>query len=108
MFLTVSLFLLPALASAQTIETFIGKFQNIIRLLIPVAFALALLWFLFGVAKYVTQGGDEEKRKEARNTMIYGIIALFVMSAVWGLVGVLTDTTGLRNNTPPPAPEIPR
>ncbi len=39
--------------------------------------------------------GDETARTEARNIMIWGIIALFVMVSVWGLVNVLDDTFGL-------------
>ena len=39
--------------------------------------------------------GDEEKKKEAKNTVIYGVIGLFVMVSIWGLVNILDSTLGL-------------
>lgn len=54
--------------------------------------ALALLYFILGVTKYIYHSGDAEKRSEGYQMMIYGIIALFVMVSVWALVGVLSNT----------------
>jgi ABC-type dipeptide/oligopeptide/nickel transport system permease component len=70
-------------------------------------FALALAYFLYGVFSYVSTGADEKKRGEAKNTIIYGLIILFVMSSVWGLVrliqsAVLNDT----NNSAPQYPTV--
>jgi len=59
------------------------------------------------VVQYITAGGDEEKRKAGRNTMLYGIIGLFVMVAVWGLVNVLISTFGL-DTAVPVVPGLPR
>ena len=88
--------LLPFIASAQTtINSIIGVIQSIVNLLIPLAMAVAFLVFLYGIIKFVTAGGDEEKRKTAKNLIIYGLIGLFVMVAVWGLVGVLASTFGV-------------
>ena len=53
---------------------------------------LATVIFLWGVIQYITAGGEEEKIKSGRTYMLWGIIALFVMVAVWGLVGVITAT----------------
>ncbi len=58
-------------------------------------FALALAYFLYGVFSYISTGADEKKRGEARNTIIYGIIILFVMSSVWGLVKFVQTATGI-------------
>ena len=65
-------------------------------------FALALAYFLYGVFSYVSTGADEKKRTEARGTVIYGIIILFVMSSVWGLVRFVQTATGINgsNNAP--------
>ncbi|MBI2628060.1 MAG: hypothetical protein HYW71_01325 [Candidatus Niyogibacteria bacterium] len=47
-----------------------------------------------GVLQFVTSGGDEEKRKEGRDHIIYGLIGLFIMVAVWGLVNAIAGTFG--------------
>lgn len=96
---------LPIVAMAQPVTTIERGFErvfNIInRYIIPLAFALAIVWFLYGVFGYVTAGGDEKKRTDGRNMMIYGIIAIFVMTSVWGLVNLLKNTVGLQQNNAP-------
>ena len=84
--------LLPAFASAQTVGGILLQVQNILNIVIPIVMTLALLYFFLGLAKYIAGTGDEEARKSGREMMVYGIIALFVMSAVWGLVEVLNNT----------------
>lgn len=97
---------MPFVAFAKTIEDVIGVVSDILNVLVPFLIAIAVVVFLYGVIKYVTAGGDEAKRTEGRNTMIYGIIGLFVMVAVWGLVNILIETFELDTATPD-VPELP-
>jgi len=66
--------------------------QGVIDPLIILVFALALVYFLWGVSRYIWHGGDEAKRTEGYQMMIYGVIALFVMVSVWSLVAILENT----------------
>ena len=59
---------------------------------IPILITLALIYFLYGLAEYIFKANDVDTRTEGRERMIQGIIALFVMSTVWGLVGVISNT----------------
>ncbi|HEY9586253.1 MAG TPA: hypothetical protein VJJ27_01245 [Candidatus Paceibacterota bacterium] len=63
-------------------------------------FAVALLVFLWGVSKTIRAQGDEEKIKEGRRVMFWGIIALFVMVSISGLVAFLQHdlTQGVPNS----------
>lgn len=97
-----STLLLPLIAAAQlsdaggtTIGTILGKISEILNSVIPILMILATLIFLWGIISYITASGDEEKLKSARTYIIWGLIALFVMVAVWGLVQVLLTTFGL-------------
>jgi hypothetical protein len=69
--------------------------------------AIGLITFLWGVVQYITAGSDEAKRGEARNMMIYGIIALFVMVSVWGLVYFLGSIVGIRPGGGTELPGVP-
>lgn len=81
------------------ITTIIGSvFKPLVGLLV----ALSLVYFLWGVFKYIQSVGDETKRKEGINMMTYGIIALFVIVSVWGLVRVLQSTFQFNPNPLPP------
>ena len=101
------LFALPVVTFAQTGGLFgiLSLFSKFIAALVPVVIGVAVLMFLLGVLKYVT-AKDENAQKEARMKMLYGIIALFVMVSVWGLVNILGETLNLQNSAPNP-PAIP-
>lgn len=75
---------------------FIDSIMRIISKIIPLLVAVAVLIFIWGVLKYILAGSDDAtKRTEARGFMIWGIIAIFVMVSVWGLVGILQKATGI-------------
>jgi len=94
-------FFFPFVLFAQDLESIGGKIQAILNLVVPIIMTLALIYFFIGLGKYILSAGDEEKKGEGRNIMIYGVIALFVMAAVWGLVGVLINTFGIDAGAPP-------
>lgn len=68
--------------------------------IIPLIFALGVMYFVWGVVQYVIADGEEAKTK-GKDTIIYGIIALTVMLTVWGLVGILGATFNLNTSVLP-------
>lgn len=74
---------------------------TISRSIIPLLFAIALLVFTYGVLNYVIAADGSDKREEGRWFMIYGVIGLFVMVAVWGLVALVSNTLGIGTAFPP-------
>ncbi len=90
------LLVLPVIAYAQNydfkylVEHII--LDHIFDPLVVLIVAIALVYFIWGVTKYIAHGGDETKRAEGQQMMINGIIALFVIVSVWGLVAVLQNT----------------
>ena len=54
-------------------------------------FLLATVILLIGIVRYITAGGDEEKLKNARALIIYGVIGLAVMVTVWAFVTIVID-----------------
>ncbi len=64
--------------------------------LVPVLFAIAFLYFIWGVYKYFILGADNEtKRDEGRTFILYGLIGFVVILSVWGLVDIISKTFGL-------------
>jgi FtsH-binding integral membrane protein len=55
--------------------------------IMPLLYALAFLFFIFGIARLFFSDNDE-KRKEGRSFALWGIIGLVVMFAVWGIVKI--------------------
>lgn len=77
----------------------------LIRTIVPFFFALALAAFIWGVIQFYLNPENEEKRKKGKSFIVGGLIALFVMFSVWGLVGILTKT--FFNGATIPAPTLP-
>lgn len=73
-------------------------FADIIGVLVPVLITLAMIYFIWGVIKYVISGDEEEKGK-ARNMIIYGLIGLVIIVGMWGIVNMVLRTFGTVDNT---------
>lgn len=70
--------------------------------LIPLVFAVATVFFVWGAVKFFIINADEEaKREQGKQFMIWSIIALAVMLSVWGLVGILGSTFGIDGSALP-------
>lgn len=73
-------------------------------ILAPMAFILALLAFFWGVFKYIRNSGND--KDEGKKIMFWGVIALFVMSSVWGLVYFIRGELGIIGISSVPIPTI--
>jgi hypothetical protein len=97
-------FLSPLIVSAQEnfgeINTFVGKISTFINsTLIPLLFGIALLVFLWGIFKYfILGGGDEGKREEGKQLMLYAIIGFVVMVSVFGIVNMIANGLGFSDD----------
>lgn len=106
--------LFPFPAFAAGCDSTIGDFQELVSYaiclisnsLIPLAFAIALVIFVYGVVKYIAKADDEEARKKGRNFMIWGLLAIFVMVSVWGFVKLIQNSIKL-DSGPIVIPEAP-
>ena len=70
----------------QTLFSLFQKTIELMNALVYLIIGLALVGFLWGVARFVLSGANEKLKKEGRDFMIYGILILFVMTSLWGLV----------------------
>jgi len=103
--LTIAAFPFMVGAQGSGVLSFLRLVTDIVQALIPVIIGIAVLVFIWGILKYVI-AKSEDDQKEARSVILYGVIILFVMVSVWGLVNLLADTLQL-NNRPPQIPVIP-
>ena len=70
-------------------------FRELIDLAVRVIFALALAYFFWGGAQFILNDAANEKtREDGKKKMMWGIIALFVMFSIYGIlraIGALID-----------------
>lgn len=110
--ISLSLFALPMVAFAQTlgpIHALITNVGRIVAALVPILITLALVVFFFGLVRYLW-GGSGAKHAAGRNLMIWGLIALFVMVSVWGIIELAQDALGIdaKSGTTIPTGFVPR
>ena len=92
-------------AAVGSFGEIVGFVTKTVRSLIPLVMTLALLYFLYGAAQYILESKDEGKREEGRQVMLYGVLALFVMVSIAGIVQVLSNSLQL-NNAQLPLPRL--
>jgi ABC-type uncharacterized transport system permease subunit len=78
--------------------TFFSLSEKIISLInmgISIVIGLAVIGFMYGIVRFLFDSTNEKARKEARSFMLYGILTLFVMTSLWGLVHMLSGTINI-------------
>lgn len=105
-----ALALAPALAFAQSLgnlETLVRSIGRLVNLALPIVVGLALLAFFWGLVQFILSQGDESKKTDAKKTMLWGVVALFVMVTVWGLVRFISTSLGIEQNVTITVPTVP-
>lgn len=62
--------------------------------LIPFLGVLAFLVFVWGVARYIKSAGNEKEIKDSKNLLIWGVVGLFVLVTIWGIIAFLRSEFG--------------
>lgn len=92
----------------KTFGDVICVFVDLITTAIPVVAGLALVVFFWGLAKLILNAGNETGREEGKLIMKWGIVALFVLVSIWGLVAFIAgDIFGFSPIRLPVAPILP-
>jgi len=89
------------------IESLVKSVGGIVDLLIPIVVGIALLAFFWGLARYIFSAGDEDAKAQGRRIMIGGIIALFVIVSIWGIIGFIGEALGTNDNDTIAVPAVP-
>lgn len=89
--------LLPLVASAAAGVTAFSILQdvgNFLGKLIPVLITIAVVYFIWQVLTY-TLTGDDKKKGDAKKNIPIALIGLFLIVAFWGILSLITTTTGV-------------
>ena len=75
--------------------------------ILPILITLGVAGFILGIVKYYLNPNSKEEKDKAKNFMVRGLIALFVMVSFWGIIKIFTNTVNL-NNSAPSMPSVPK
>ena len=81
-----------ALGGVKSLITTVGQLINSV---IPIVFGLAVLYFFWGLIQFIQKAGDEHEREAGKQRMLWGIIALFVIVSIFGILQWVGNTLGI-------------
>lgn len=90
--------------SIQNVDGLVSCALSTLKVVIYFLFSFAFIYTLYGAFRFI--GAEGDSRDKWRDVIVYGIIGLFVMTSIWGLVGILDGTFGLSDTGPIKPPEI--
>lgn len=73
----------------------------LIDVALPVLVALTLLVFFKGLVAFIAKSGDAKSHAEGKNLMVWGLIGLFVMVSVFGILKFFSNDFGFTNPNNP-------
>ena len=91
---------LVALATSQgtlvtgNLNSSIANLTHTVNLIVPLLLAVAVVFFIYGVIKFIIAKGGGEK-SAARNLIVWTVVGLAAVLAVWGLARLLINVFGL-------------
>ena len=96
-----NLSLINTVYASETLDQFIGKVNNlIINPIIVLLFALALVFFIYGIVEFISNQDNEEKKTTGRTHMIWGIVGITIMMSVFMLMKLVMTTFDIQGIDP--------
>ncbi|MDP3988657.1 MAG: hypothetical protein Q8P93_00245 [bacterium] len=108
---TLSVYALPVLAFGETvtstnIPSVLVTFTVLLSLIPTILLALAIIYFMYGLAIYILGASKSENRSQAIEIMIWGGIAIFVMVTITSIIRVVQNTFGIYGDDAINAPRV--
>ena len=87
-----------AQGALDTVSGSVSDFGGIINTLVVIVVSLAFLFFFWNLGQYVLKSGPEEKAA-AKTNMIWAVVAMFVITSLWGLIAFIRSLVGVDAGT---------
>lgn len=94
-------------APSDILSPILTNVRAALDIVVPIAITLALVYFIWQVIQYVI-AADEESKTDKRKKMLYGVVGLFIIIAIWGLINFIGTYLGVSPTANPiVVPRIP-
>lgn len=67
--------------------------QQLLNTIVPILILLGVVYFVWGVVKFMIADSEEAKTK-GKDQIIYGLIGFTVIIGLWGLVNIVVNSLG--------------
>jgi hypothetical protein len=76
----------------------INYFTSLALKVVPLLAVIAFLVFAIGVGRFIKSAGDGKDIKDTKKILIWGVIGLFVLTSIWGIVSFIRGELGFSTN----------
>ncbi len=66
--------------------------ENILNPIMGFMFAVALLYFLWGVYEMIAGADNEDQITQGQRHIAYGLLGLFIMTSAFGILNIICNT----------------
>lgn len=73
----------------MTFQSLVGKIILAVNSAIPMLATLAMVLFFWGLVNYIYRSGDTKARAKGRELVVWGLVAMFVIMSLWGILRLL-------------------
>ena len=93
---------------AEPVKSVLTNFQTLLTVVIEILITFAFVVFGWGIIKLISAGGSGNQKKitDAKRILTYGIIGIFVLSSMYGILAFIKTYLGVPDNTPITVPKF--
>ncbi len=86
----------PSIVEASAIGNIMLRVNKyLINPAILLLFSIATVFFVVGILEYLAQKDNADATKKGKDHMVWGLIGMFIMVAVFGIMRVIINTLGV-------------
>ena len=73
----------------MTLANLVGVLIGLVNNIIPVLVTIAVAFFIAGGIRFIYKSGDARGHGADKTILAWGLIALFILVSVWGILALL-------------------
>lgn len=85
---------LPLFAAPTTFRDVAALIVRAINGFVTIIFSSLVIGMIYGVILYIANADNEKTRTEIKGYLMWGIIGITVLLALWGIIKILSYTLG--------------
>jgi hypothetical protein len=82
-------------ALLQGTASFLTAVKGLMNPIIAIMSGLAVIYFFWGMGQFILHAGDPKAVEEGRSKMIWGVVAIFVIFCIFGIINWLGGQIGI-------------
>ncbi|MDP3769763.1 MAG: hypothetical protein U1A23_04380 [Candidatus Sungbacteria bacterium] len=94
-------FLFAASPDPDQLDDILDNIVSLADILVQICAVLAIVVFGWGIVKLIAAAGDPTKLKEAKGIITWGVIGMFILASIYGIIRFIEIYTGISSDGPP-------